>query len=371
MEKNFLLNRHPEFKDVPEGFREVILALESIPVAVSVADLEGHLLYMNERTLQALGYTAEELRGRHMSVLYGTSLSEEEIRKLTQKTIEHGWRGEVLNYRKNGSSFPVFVETGALRDAEGKPGLLVAVARDISEQRAFQKRLLAETKLGTLGLIAHNVAHEVRNHLSTIKMCLYMLEKGRNPDSQETVHFSIAQEEVDRIERFLRTLESYVSPPKPTFSPCDLIEVVNRGLEDARRMLVLKSVALYRQFPSTSPRVVLDRTQFAQAIAHAVQNATEAMERGGELHVVIKRQPDEGRTWWLVEIRDNGPGVAPHVQGRVFEPFFTTNSSNMGLGLSNIGRILEIHGGTATLTSTPGKGTVVTMKVPENRPEGE
>jgi PAS domain S-box-containing protein len=366
LEKNFLLNRDPALNNVPEVYRDMIQALESIPVTVSVSDLQGSILYVNERSLRALGYSADELRGRHISILYGPSLTEEEVEAMMQETIAHGWRGEVLNYRKDGSSFPVFVETGVLRDAEGAPGLLVAVARDISEQRAFQERLLAETKLGTLGLIAHNVAHEVRNHLSTIKMCLYMLEKGRTPDSKDTIHFSIAQEEVDRVERFLRTLESYVNPPKPTFTTCDLIEVVNKGLEDARRMLVLKSVALYRQFPSTSPRVLLDRHQFAQAVTHAVQNATEAMDRGGELHVVIKRQPDPARTWWLVEIRDNGPGVATHLQNRVFEPFFTTNSRNLGLGLSNIGRILELHGGTATLTSTPGKGTVVTMKVPEN-----
>jgi signal transduction histidine kinase len=229
---------------------------------------------------------------------------------------------------------------------------------------------VAEEKLGTLGLIAHNVTHEVRNHLSAIRMSLYMLEKGCDAEHgspDQRLHFSIAREELNRIELFLRTLANYARPPRPRFAPSNLVEVVNKGLEDARPALILKSVALFRQFPQISPIIPLDPVQFAQAVTQVVENASQAMERQGEVHVVIKRQPADDGTRWLVEIRDNGPGVAHHLRERVFEPFFSTTSQHLGLGLSNVKRILELHDGEVLFSSTPGRGTVVILRVPETR----
>jgi signal transduction histidine kinase len=110
--------------------------------------------------------------------------------------------------------------------------------------------------------------------------------------------------------------------------------------------------------------VIVDREQFAQAVTQVVQNACEAMDRGGEIHVIVKRQPRVESPGWVVEIRDNGPGIAPHLVARVFEPFFTTSAHQLGLGLSNARRIMRLHEGEAALSSTPGRGTVVTLRLP-------
>jgi PAS domain S-box-containing protein len=339
--------------------------LDAIPVPATVADLEGKILHVNPRCLEALGYAREELVGRDIGTVYGSTLDTEQASGIRQEILEKGWRGEVANIRKDGSVFPVYVEIETLCDTEKNPALFVAVARDITEQRAFQERLLGEARLGTLGLITHNVAHEVRNHLSTIKMCLYMLERSREPTGEEGQHFSIAQEELGRIELFLRNLETSVHPPQPFFHACELVDVVNQGLEEARQALHLKSVSIHRQFPNPSPRIVVDPRQVAQAVAQVVQNAAEAVKPNGSVHLVMKRQPEGNRAWWLIEIRDDGPGVAPHLQDRVFEPFFSTTSHRMGMGLSNVATIMKRHEGMVTLTSHPRRGTTVTLKLPE------
>lgn len=341
----------------------MVHTLEAIPAGITVAGLDGRLLYLNRRIQQALGYEDGELVGRHLEVLYGTSMATEKAEAIRKATLDGGWKGEVLNQRKDGSSFPVYLETNVIPDRSGSPMAFVAVSRDISEQRAFQERLLAEAKLGTLGVIAHNVAHEVRNHLSAIKLSLYMLQQATTvPDQQ--MHRRIAEEELDRIELFLRTLENYANPPHPSFSEWDLTTVVNHGLEHTRPLLIQKSISLRRQFPDTPPRLRMDRDQFAQAVTQVAQNATEALGVGGEIHVVIKRQRTDERTWWIVEIRDNGPGIAPHVQGRVFEPFFTTTPNQLGLGLSNVVRIMNLHGGRVLVSCPPPGGTVVLLKIP-------
>jgi signal transduction histidine kinase len=146
--------------------------------------------------------------------------------------------------------------------------------------------------------------------------------------------------------------------------------VIEKGLEDARPLLLSKSITLCRQYPGRSPLVKVDRRQLALAVTQVVQNASEAMTQGGEIHVVVKRQPLPAGTWWLVDIRDNGPGVSPSLVGRVFEPFFTTDPDRIGLGLSNVWRVLSIHGGSAELFSPPGGGTIVTLRIPEIRGEG-
>lgn len=348
---------------LPSQVSEMVHTLEAIPAGITVSDLDGRLLYVNQRIQRALGYEDGELVGEHLETLYGASLAPDKAASIREATLAGGWKGEVLNVRKDGSSFPVFLETSVIRDREEKPLAFVAVSRDISEQRAFQERLLGEAKLGTLGVIAHNVAHEVRNHLSAIKLSLYMLQQATTVQDQQ-MHRRIAEEELDRIELFLRTLENYANPPHPSFSEWDLAAVVNHGLEHTRPLLIQKSISLRRQFPDNPPRLRLDRDQFAQAVTQATQNATEALGVGGEIHVVIKRQRADGRTWWIVEIRDNGPGIAPHVQDRVFEPFFTTTPNQLGLGLSNVVRIMNLHGGRVQVSCPPPGGTVVSLKVP-------
>ncbi len=371
MEKKFLSDQPALSAELAAELREILHAVEALPTGIAVADLQGRLLYVNDRIVGALGYEREDMAGRDIRALCGPTMSHELMEEILQATFAGGWNGELTSYRKDGSTFPIFLETSALRGRGGEPMAVVGIARDITEQRAFQRRLVAEEKLGTLDLIAHNVAHEVRNHLSAIKMSLYMLQSERKPEGDEELHFSIARDELNRTELFLRTLVNYARPPRPRPEPTRLVDAVNQGLEDAKPYLVLKSVALFRQFPQTAPTLLLDRAQFSQAVTQLVQNASEAMEHQGEVHVVIKRQPLDEGTWWLVEVRDNGPGVAPHLQERVFEPFFSTTTNQMGLGLSNVRRIMQLHGGEAALSSTPGRGTVVTLRIPERPPEVE
>jgi PAS domain S-box-containing protein len=339
-------------------------ALEAVPCDVVVADLEGRIVHANTRSLESLGYTREELLGQHVQVISGAALHPQEFRRIWDATLAGGWRGELLNHRKDGSTFPVFLETGVLRDEGGRPILLFGVGRDIREQRAFQERLLLEAKLGTLGVLCHSLSHEIRNRLTAIKMGLYQLAQPGVPAGQAREHFAIVREEVDRIELFLRSMDDTVHPPRPYFEETDLLEAVNRGLEQARPILLQKSISLRRQFPDHPPRLVLDRDQFSRAVAQLAQNASEAMDPGGEIHVVVKRQPERERTWWLVEVRDNGPGVPPTLRSRVFEPFFTTEPQRLGLGLSNVHRVVTLHGGGVELTSLPGGGTTVTLRLP-------
>ena len=354
----------PPLPKIPAHLEDILLAMEAIPIGVTVTDETGRVVHVNSRVLQWLGRDREEVVGQSLRLLAGGSIDDAALKAMHEKSLAGGWRGEFTCVRKDGSSFPVYLETNVLRGRGGDPPLVIGVARDITDQRALQARLIAEEKAGTLGLITRNVAHQVRNHLSSISMSLYFLEESVPPSSDGETHIDAIRQEMNRIKLFLDSLASYAHPSAPEFEEASLIEVVNQGLDEARPILRLKSVAVRRQFPPDGPVLRLDRAQLARAVAQVAQNSAESMEHPGAVHVVIKRQSLDDRVYWLVEIRDDGKGIAPNLQERVFEPFFTTSESQIGLGLTMARRAMELHGGEVRLESAPGRGTVVTLVIP-------
>ena len=325
------------------------------------------MLHINRRALEWLGRDRAEVEGTRLDILGGGTISEEQFRAMLDSSLAGGWRGEVTCVRKDGSSFPAYLETSVLRDPTGESPLVMAVARDITEQRSLQARLIAEEKAGTLGLIARNIAHRVRNHLASINMSLYFLEEEVPPTGEGPTQIETIRQEMHRMRLFLDSLAAYARPPPPEFEEVSLAEVVNQGLDEARPVLRLKSVAVMRQFPADSPTLRLDRIQFARAIAHVVQN----LRSRWSIPVSCTSSSSASR-WltevrWLVEIRDDGRGIAPSLKDRVFEPFFTTTESQLGLGLTMVRRVMNLHGGDVRIESVPGRGSVVTLDLPDRR----
>jgi PAS domain S-box-containing protein len=363
LENRFHSEARPDSR-LPDSLADMLRAMDAFPLGLAVTDAQGFILHINRRAREWLVREREEFRGARLDSLGGGTISEDQFRALLDTSLAGGWRGEVTCVRKDGSRFPVYLETSVLRDPDGESPLIVAVARDISEQRSLQARLIAEEKAGTLGLITRNIAHRVRNHLASINMSLYFLEEAVSPDGDGPTQIDTIRREMHRMRLFLDSLAAYALPPAPEFQDVSLTEVVNQGLDEARPVLRLKSVAVKRQFPADAPILRLDRAQFARAIAHVVQNSAESMEHPGSVHVVIKRRSSTEETRWLVEIRDDGSGIAPTLQDRVFEPFFTTSESQLGLGLTMVRRVMDLHGGEVSIESLPGQGSVVTLDLP-------
>jgi len=364
LENTFPIRSVSTSASTPDPFGDLLHALETIPVGIAVTDLSGRILHLNRRILEWLEYGREEVAGMGMDRLTGGAIGAADLPRVVAQVLEGVWRGETACVRRDGSSVPVFLESSPLHDRTGTVTALIWVAHDLTEERAHQARLMAEEKAGTLGLIARNLAHQIRNHLAAINMSLYFLEESVPPGGEGPRHIEALRQEANRIKHVLDALALYARPPEPEFTEANLVDVVNQGLEQALPTLRLRSVAVRRQFPGDSPAMRIDRAQLAGAIAQVVQNSAESMEHPGEVHVVIKRQPLETATRWLIEIRDDGPGIALDLQDRLFEPFFSTAGSQLGLGLSIVRRVMQLHGGDVLLESAPGRGTVVTLRLP-------
>ncbi len=228
-------------------------------------------------------------------------------------------------------------------------------ARVIELQQSELGRMQA---LAAVGQMAGAIAHSLRNPMAGIRSSAELM-RMEQPDGSTLPDDIIAQ--IDRMDVHVRELLDYARSDAPRVQPLDLAavvaEVVGRLDPELARAGIRVAVEDCRARPGALP---LDPRLLAQAVETIVTNAIEAMPQGGSLAV---RLEDRGQGVG-VSFTDSGPGIPAELLARVSEPFFTTKTRGLGLGLSIARRIVERFGGRLEITSLRGQGTTVRMELP-------
>ena len=231
-----------------------------------------------------------------------------------------------------------------------------------------QQALLRAERLAAVGRVSAQVAHEVRNPLSSIGLNVEMLEDalGRarfgtqaEGDEARTLLQAVTRE-VDRLnettERYLRMARS----PAPALAAEDVNGIVDAVLDFASGELGRAGVRVERRLDPSLPRALVDEGQLRQVLLNLVRNAREAMDGGGTLR--LSTSTEEGTVH--VRVEDTGPGVPEEARAHLFDPLFTTKRHGTGLGLALSRQILEAHGGALGCERTGPSGTVFHLRVP-------
>ncbi|HUT33217.1 MAG TPA: ATP-binding protein [Planctomycetota bacterium] len=231
--------------------------------------------------------------------------------------------------------------------------------------RAERRRAKDERLIG-LGNLAAGVAHEIRNPLNTIALtCRYLerlISKGSDdPALRAEAHanFEIVASELARLTRTLDDVVLLARPSELALGPCDLDAVLDHTLALFAREFEEAKVQLRRERAGPLP-IRGDADRLSRVFANVIRNSIQAMRDGGTLAVTSERANGEAR----VAFADSGPGIAPDHLARLFEPYFTTKRSGLGLGLALSLRIVEGHGGTLAVANQPGGGALVTLGIP-------
>jgi nitrogen fixation/metabolism regulation signal transduction histidine kinase len=214
--------------------------------------------------------------------------------------------------------------------------------------------------------MARQVAHDIKNPLTPIQLSAEHLQRvhadrGRplGPVLEECINVILGQVRLLRqiSGEFSSFAASPTARPVPTV-PFELIEEVIRpyraGLADRIQIEI--------DVPPSLPRVLVDRTLLARALANVIENALNAMPNGGSLSMRAREDPAVHRV--ILLLTDNGPGMGEDAVGRAFEPYFSTRASGTGLGLVIAKRNIEASGGTISLESEKGRGTAVRIELP-------
>ncbi len=240
-----------------------------------------------------------------------------------------------------------------------------AAYQTLAEQMAVTNRRLAEVqeearrseRLAALGQMSAGLAHEIRNPLGVIKGSAEMLTKklqDSNPLASELAGYISG--EVNRLSSLVARFLDFARPQALELVPGDVSEVVDRALAAVNAERPEAKVAVERKYAAGLPAVRMDDRLAEQVFHNLAQNAYEAMDSGGTLRVEIAAVRRDAASGVEVTFRDSGPGIPPEIAEQVFNPFFTTKKTGVGLGLAIVSKIMDEHHGSLRQENEPGQG---------------
>ena len=240
----------------------------------------------------------------------------------------------------------------------------------IEKARLYERLVDAEEqmrqneKLSALGLLAAEVAHEIRNPLTVMKMLYHSLDlkfPGKDPRAEDA---RLMGEKIEHLNKIVERILDFARTTEPRLVPVDLNAVVGELSLLVRHKLANQGVKMIRTLQADLPEVMGDAMQLEQAFLNLILNATEAMPQGGSLTISTRATGDAPKCV-VVEFADTGEGMSEEQCSKAFRSVLnTTKAKGTGLGLAIVGRTIETHGGELNIQSQIGRGTTIAIQFP-------
>jgi signal transduction histidine kinase len=246
---------------------------------------------------------------------------------------------------------------------QGVNQLAESLRLKIEQERDLREQLRHKERLAALGQVAAGVAHELRNPLATIRLRTQMNQRAVS-DSAVQQSCSMVLEEIDRLNGIVERLLYFSRPLNLQVKPFDLVLLL-KDCVDAKAALV-RSESIRFLFDATNTTAIIrgDRSNLYQVFDNVLANALDALGPVGTVELRVLDQ----NGYLTVECRDDGHGIPEEIRDKLFDPFFTTRPKGIGLGLSITYEIVRAHEGTIEISSSPTKGTIVTVRLPAAGP---
>jgi signal transduction histidine kinase len=257
-------------------------------------------------------------------------------------------------------------------DSQDEIGDLAKSFNEMSQQlqltrkrmEAANRKLIQAEKLASIGRISASIAHEIRNPLTSVKLNIQKVMESENMDALDREHLDISQEGIGHIENFIKELLNFTRVSELQRDYFSARQIVEESAKMMRNTLKLKDVELVIESRDTLPQVLVDGDKIRQVLLNILHNACEALDKGGQ--IVIGLSVSKGR-WGKklrIQISDSGPGVPDKERETIFEPFYTTKSTGIGLGLANARKIIEQHNGSIRVVKKEGPGACFEILIP-------
>jgi signal transduction histidine kinase/HAMP domain-containing protein len=328
--------------------------LESISSAIVTFSPEGFLTSINGTGRLFLG--PDVAQGQHYhSVFAGWGTLRERIDRVLSGKAGYGREPFQIERGAGQTHFDVGCFPIGLNAEKG----LTVTLRNETEKEKLREEMMRLDRFASLGKLSAGIAHEVRNPLTGISLLLDDLhdQAATGSDDQEMIKKALA--EIGRVERLINSLLNYSAPARAEFRQSDLNRVVQDTVLLMRRPCERHQVSL-SFVEHALPTCRIDPEKIKQAVLNIIRNAQEALAEGGRITVTTCVRGE----WVVIEIGDDGPGIAVDDLPLIFEPFFTRKGAGTGLGLSITQRIVEEHCGRIRVESVSGQGTLFIIELP-------
>ena len=337
---------------------DVKFALDQSAI-VATTDLGGAITAVNDKFCEISKYSREELLGNDHRIVNSGYHGADFFRDLWS-TIAAGriWHGEIRNRAKDGDIYWVDTTIVPFLDAQGRPYQYMAIRYEVTERKAAEARLRQRETLAQLGQMSAMVAHEVKNPLAGISGALQVVGSRLPAESRDRKVLDDIEDRITALNRMLQDLLTFASPREPVPAPTALGAVIGAAAAAIRSDPAMAGIRV--EIHGEDVTAPLDREQMHIVFLNVLLNAAQAMGLRGDIEVRIGTGAGECE----VTVADRGPGIAPALREKVFQPFFSSKSRGAGLGLPTARRIVESHGGSLTARSRNGGGTVLTVTLP-------
>ncbi len=234
----------------------------------------------------------------------------------------------------------------------------------------YARTLLARAdRLAALGTLAAGIAHEIRNPLVSVRTFIELLPERLEDEEFRTQFRELALSEIERICELLNDLLSFARPFPADADPSDPRELVAQTVRLLEPEARKRGASLVVSCTGDVPSVAVEAGRLKQVLMNLVLNALDATSHRGTVDIAASAA--EGGAWTRLEVRDRGPGIAPDILARLFQPFVTDKETGSGLGLYVAHRIVTEHGGTLAVQARRGGGTAFTVLLPAVETESD
>lgn len=359
-----------ELASTESRYRDII---EHSAEAIISVDTGGRITSWNKGAEEMFGWERREILGRPVTDLVPGDLLEQR----EMECIDQGLRtrGFVRNYEterltKEGRRILVNLTESYIRDRDGNIVGRSLIMRDLTELKIKEQQIQHSERLATVGHMAAGVAHEVGNPLTAISSLVQVCQR-RTEDPFIQEQLSKVRSHIRRITKIVRDLVDFSRPSALESREVHVNEVIRSAVGLLQHDARCRDVNFELSLAPNLPRLTCVPDQLHQVLVNILLNAVDAMEE--EEHPEAEIETRHSGSVIELSVRDTGEGIPAEKQERIFEPFYTTKEvgRGTGLGLSVSHGIITQLGGTITVDSEPGKGSIFTIKLPVRETEYE
>jgi PAS domain S-box-containing protein len=356
-------------REIAETREHLANIVENVGASIIVADLDGTVVSANTHTMHIFGMKPEFAVGRRLEEFAGEAGARPDV---LLPALLHG------GSRVNETHLPVAGDEGGrdllviqtlLRDSGGHAAGFLQIAKDVTQIKQMERRLVHSERLSAMGEMAGEIGHELNNYLMAIggraELIVAALEGDADP--RRLVKIKRGAEIIaEQVGEMRRLTDGLLDASRKESSPTDvdLSELVERTIEFVKPQNRFDGITIEQTLAEGPLRVFADPQQIRQVVLNLLTNAAEATRErtasGGTIRVATVR----GATSATIRVSDEGTGIPEHVRDRIFEPHFTTKPKGHGFGLAVCHRVVANHGGVITAESPRAGGAVFTVRLP-------
>jgi len=359
--------------------KNIKIALDEASL-VAITDLDGKIIFVNDKFCETSKYTKEELIGQNHRILKSDEHSDDYYKKLWD-TISKGntWRGDMKNKAKDGSFYWVKTVIMPIENNQGTHSGYIAVRTNITSQKKLekslekhdellqnkidelklellekQKKVIKAEKFAVIGEFSSRLAHDLRNPLSVIKMTIENMKLMYGDSEKQKTQYEKLDRSINRITHQVDGVLGFIQHKPLSVHRTQTSKIILNATES---LIIPENVEMI--LPTNDIEIFCDEHQMSLAMNNLILNAIQSIDKKGLVEIRVTEN-DESISFF---VRDSGNGVKSEDQSKIFEPLFTTKQHGTGLGLASVKSIITAHKGTISAEFYP---TLFTIRLPKN-----